>query len=272
MTEAKAVAAQGRVQEPAHGPAQGPLVGRRALVTSSSRNLGAQVARTLAHQGATVAVTYQGSEAAARALVAELVEDTGLAHVAVKGDLSGADGVRRTVDLAQEGLGGVDILVNNFGPFSAVPFEQLPYDSWESIWAGNVTATFVASQAVAPGMRESGWGRIVNLSAGSAYLRNHSIYGLAKHAVITLTESMALELGPQITVNAVAPGQVEESADDIGDIDPTFVERALERTPAGRLVTRAEVAGVVAQLCTPAFDMLTGAVLPLDGGWRFNRF
>ncbi len=87
-----------------------------------------------------------------------------------------------------------------------------------------------------------------------------------------MTESLALELGPEITVNAVAPGQVEESAEDISDIDPTFVERAVARTPAGRLVTRVEVANVVAQLCTPAFDRLTGAVLPLDGGWRFNRF
>jgi NAD(P)-dependent dehydrogenase (short-subunit alcohol dehydrogenase family) len=248
------------------------LSGRRALVTSSSRNLGAQIARTLAHHGATVAVTYQSSEAAARGLVKQLVEETGQAHIAVRGDLNAADGVRRTVELAHEGLGGVDILVNNYGPFAAVPFEHLEPQTWEDIWAGNVTATFVASQAVAPGMRASGWGRIVNLSAGSAYLRNHSIYGLAKQAVITLTESMALELGPQITVNAIAPGQVEESAEDIGDIDPTFVDRALERTPAGRLVTRAEVASVVAQLCTPAFDMLTGAVLPLDGGWRFNRF
>ena len=249
-----------------------PLEGRRALVTSSSRNLGAQIARTLAEQGAQVAVTYQGSEHLARDLVADLLDGTGRHHVAIKGDFRVADDVLRTVEAAQDGLGGVDILVNNFGPFSAVPFAELPPETWESIWAGNVTTTYLATQAVVPGMRAAGWGRIVNLSAGSAYLRNHSIYGLAKQAVITLTESLALELGPEITVNAVAPGQVEESADDIGDIDPTFVRRALERTPAGRLVTRAEVAAVVAQLCTPAFDMLTGAVLPLDGGWRFNRF
>jgi NAD(P)-dependent dehydrogenase (short-subunit alcohol dehydrogenase family) len=249
-----------------------PLAGRRALVTSSSRNLGAQIARTLAERGAAVAVTYAGSERRARALVAELANRTGVAHVAVEGDFREADAVKRTVEAARDGLGGIDILVNNFGPFSAVPFTELPHETWESIWAGNVTTTYLATQAVVPDMRADGWGRIVNLSAGSAYLRNHSIYGLAKQAIITLTESLALELGPEITVNAVAPGQVAESADDIGDIDPTFVERALERTPAGRLVTRTEVAEVVAQLCTPAFDMLTGAVLPLDGGWRFNRF
>jgi NAD(P)-dependent dehydrogenase (short-subunit alcohol dehydrogenase family) len=253
-------------------PAAQPLAGRRALVTSSSRNLGAQIARTLAEHGATVAVTYQGSEQLAKDLVADLTDRTGAAHIAVQGDLRDAAGVTRTVEASQEGLGGIDILVNNFGPFSAVPFAELPYETWETIWAGNVTATYLASQAVVPGMRAGGWGRIINLSAGSAYLRNHSIYGLAKQATITLTESLALELGPEITVNAVAPGQVDESAEDITAIDPTFVDRALERTPAGRLVTRAEVATVIAQLCTPAFDMLTGAVLPLDGGWRFNRF
>lgn len=257
---------------PERNPTAQHLAGRRALVTSSSRNLGAQIARTLAEHGATVAVTYQGSEQLARDLVAELTDRTGRAHIAVKGDFRQADAVGRTVEVAQDGLGGIDILVNNFGPFSAVPFTELPHETWESIWAGNVTTTYLATQAVVPGMRAGGWGRVINLSAGSAYLRNHSIYGLAKQAVITLTESLALELGPEITVNAIAPGQVEESADDIGDIDPTFVERAVDRTPAGRLVTRTEIAEVVAQLCSPAFDMLTGAVLPLDGGWRFNRF
>jgi NAD(P)-dependent dehydrogenase (short-subunit alcohol dehydrogenase family) len=253
-------------------PKRLPLSGRRALVTSSSRNLGAQIARTLAEQGAAVAVTYQGSEQMARDLVAELSHRTGTAHVCVQGNLLNAGEVRAAVEAAREGLGGLDILVNNFGPFSAVPMAELPHENWESVWAGNVTATYLATQVVVPDMRTRGWGRIINLSAGSAYLRNHSIYGLAKEAVITLTESLALELGPEITVNAVAPGQVEESAEDIAAIDPTFVDRAVDRTPAGRLVTRTEVADVIAQLCTPVFDMLTGAVLPLDGGWRFNRF
>lgn len=249
-----------------------PLAGRRALVTSSSRNLGAQIACTLAAQGARVAVTYHGSADRAKALVREMTEATGTEHVALKGDLSHSDGVQDTVRQALKTFGRVDILVNNFGPFSTMPFHRLPYDTWESVWAGNVTSAYLATQMVVPGMREAGWGRIVNLSAGSAYVRNHSIYGLAKQAVITLTESMALELGPEITVNAVAPGQIEESADDVTELDPTFVDRARDRTPAGRLVTRAEVAELVALLCTPSFDMLTGAVLPLDGGWRINRF
>ena len=121
-------------------------------------------------------------------------------------------------------------------------------------------------------MKESGWGRIVNMAAGSAYISNHSVYGLAKASVITLTEELALELGPEITVNAVAPGQIAESAPDISEIDPTFVDRAIEHSPGARLVTRAEVADLIAWLCSPAADMITGHTIPIDAGWRFNRF
>jgi NAD(P)-dependent dehydrogenase (short-subunit alcohol dehydrogenase family) len=93
-----------------------------------------------------------------------------------------------------------------------------------------------------------------------------------KQALSFLAEELALELGPEITVNAVAPGQIAESADDIAAYDPSFVERAIAHTPAGRLVTRAEVAELVVALCGPSFDMVTGATLPVDGGWRLQHF
>lgn len=220
-----------------------------------------------------MAVTYKDSRSSADALVSELQSLTGSPHVAVEADLSRTQCVRPIVDAAAAGLGGpIDVLVNNYGPFSIAPFHELPQKEFDQVWQGNVSVAFLASQAVADGMRSRGWGRIVNLSAGSAYLSNHSVYGLAKAAMTKLTESLAMELGPHVTVNAVAPGQIEESADDVAEIDPTFVRRALERTPAGRLVRRKEVAEVVATLCEPPFDMMTGTVIPLDGGWRLNRF
>jgi NAD(P)-dependent dehydrogenase (short-subunit alcohol dehydrogenase family) len=250
-----------------------PLAGRRALVTGSSRNLGPEIARSLARRGATTAVTYHRSRAAAEALVEELSRETGLPHRAVPADLSHAAAAEAMVDAAQEALGGtVDVLVNNHGPFSMTPFATIPPDEFASVMDGNLTVALRAVQRVVPGMRAGGWGRIVNLSAGSIYLRNHSVYGLAKNAIAMFTESLALELGPEITVNAVAPGQIAESTDDIADIDPTFVDRALARTPAGRLVSRHEVAEIVASVCAPPFDLLTGAILPVDGGWRLNRF
>ncbi|MFQ5966476.1 MAG: SDR family NAD(P)-dependent oxidoreductase [Acidimicrobiia bacterium] len=246
----------------------GPLTDKNALVTSSSRNLGAQIVRSLAAEGATVVLNYHDSKEAALDIVEDLEGD----HLALYGDTSTPDGVRALVGNALEARGRIDILVNNSGPFSMDPFAELEESEWDRIWDSNVKAAYLATQLVVPGMREAGWGRIVNISAGSAFLRNHSIYTLAKEAMITLTEELALELGPEINVNAIAPGQIAESADDIAEFDPTFVERAIGHTPTGRLVTRPEVAAIVVALCTPLFDGVTGVTIPVDGGFRLGRF
>ncbi len=249
------------------------LDGRRALVTGSSRNLGAAIVTALAQRGARVCVQYHESKEAADALVERVGAETGGRHVAIMGDMADPESIRKVVAQAGESLGGtIDVLVNNVGPFSMTPYATLPEADWDRVWNTNVKASYLATQCVSEGMRRQGWGRIVNISAGSAYLRNHSIYGLAKEALIYLTEELALELGPEVTVNAIAPGQIQESADDIAEYDPTFVERAVAHTPAGRLVTRPEVAEVVAMLCSPAFDMVTGVTVPVDGGWRLQRF
>lgn len=248
------------------------LEGRAALVTAGSRNLGAAIAEALAARGASVAVNYRSSEAEAAALV-ERLGGRGTGHVAVEGDAGTPHGVRALIDASHRALGRpIQVLVNNHGPFSMTPFADMPPEEFDRIWDANVKAACVAAAAVAPQMRESGWGRIVNVSAGSAYLRNHSIYTLAKAALVTLTESLALELGPEITVNAVAPGQIAESAADIAEFDPSFVARAVEATPIGRLVTRPEVAAIVAELCGPLFDGVSGVTIPVDGGWRLPRF
>ena len=251
---------------------QFPLEGHTALVTSSSRNLGAEIVRVLAASGANVITTYFQSKSAAEDLVDELADTPGT-HSAVHGDTRSATATCLLLENAIAAAPGtIDILVNNSGPFSMTPFTELTVDEWDRIWNGNVTAAFLATQMLAPQMRSLGWGRIINVSAGSAYLRNHSIYTIAKEAMLTLTESMALELAPEITVNCIAPGQIAESADDIAEFDPSFVDRAIDRTPAGRLVTRNEVAGLLLAMFLPEFDMVTGATIPIEGGWRINRF
>lgn len=248
------------------------LDGRTALVTGSSRNLGATIAEHLAAAGAHVVLTGRASLEEAHARRDELVARTGREHHVVRLDADDPDDVARAAREATELTGGVDVLVNNAGPFSITPFVELPVDEWRRTLDANLTAAVVLARELAPGMRTRGWGRIVNVSAGSAYVRNHATYGLVKDAVNTLTEALALELGPEVTVNAVAPGQIAESAPDVAEIDPTFVDRAIERTPLGRLVTRDEVAALVATLVGPAFDAVTGAVVPIDGGWRLPRF
>lgn len=251
---------------------QRPLEGKTALVTGASMNLGAVTGRTLAEQGATVAINYLSHEAEP-VQVLESLRPHGQPSFAVPGDLGQGAEVKSVVDQALQHLGGrIDILVNNAGPFNGQPFVDLPEGEWDRIMNVNVKATYLAAQGVVPGMRQSGWGRIINMAAGSAFIRNHGIYGLAKGAVILFTEALALELGPEITVNAIAPGQIAESAPDISAIDPTFVERAIAHSPSGRLVTRPEVARLIAWLCCPPADQITGLTIPIDGGWRFNRF
>jgi NAD(P)-dependent dehydrogenase (short-subunit alcohol dehydrogenase family) len=249
------------------------LEGKAALVTGASRNLGAVIAERLAEHGAAVAVNYHASAEAAEELVERLQKETGGKHVAIQADIQQPAEIRRLAETAAEALGGrVDVLVNNAGPFSMTPYAELPESDWDHIWDVNVKAAYLASQCVASGMKEAGWGRIVNVSAASSVLRNHSIYGLAKDALIFLTEELAVELGPEVTVNAVAPGQIIESAADIAEFDPTFVDRAIEATPAGRLVTRREVADVVGALCSPLFAVVTGATIPVDGGFHLRCF
>jgi NAD(P)-dependent dehydrogenase (short-subunit alcohol dehydrogenase family) len=249
-----------------------PLAGKTALVTGASLNLGAVTAQTLAAQGATVAINHLTTEPEPAGLLKAL-RPYGQPAYAIPGDLSSGREARAVAEQALHLLGGrIDIVVNNAGPFNADPFVKLPEAEWDRIMNVNLKAAYLTTQVAAPGMKAAGWGRIINMAAGSAFIRNHGVYGLAKGAVILLTEELALELGPEITVNAVAPGQIAESGPDISAIDPTFVERAIAHSPGGRLVTRPEVAALIAWLCSPAADMITGHTLPIDAGWRFNRF
>jgi NAD(P)-dependent dehydrogenase (short-subunit alcohol dehydrogenase family) len=246
------------------------LADKAALVTAGSRNLGSAVALALAERGARVAVNYHSSQDEAEALLARM---PGSGHAAVQGDAGTPAGIEAIVAESREVLGApIQVLINNYGPFSMTPFAEMPEDEWDRIWDANVKVAYVAVRAVVPGMREAGWGRVVNLSAGSAYLRNHSIYTLSKESLLTLTEALAVELGPEINVFAVAPGQIAESAEDIAEFDPSFVERSVAATPIGRLVTRPEVAAIIAELCGPLFDAVTGVTIPVDGGWRLPRF
>jgi NAD(P)-dependent dehydrogenase (short-subunit alcohol dehydrogenase family) len=247
------------------------LEGRRALVTGGSRNLGPVVAEHLARAGARVVVTYLTAEDAARALVEDLAGRYGGAHHAIRADLSADGGTTAAVEEAIELLGGVDILVNNVGPFSKTPFVDMPPSEWDRVWDANVKAVYLAARAAAPSMRRDGWGRIVNFSAVSASVRNRSVYGLSKAAVEVLTEELALELAPEITVNALAPGQIRESLDEMSGIDPSWAEAVTRATPLRRLVTRDEVAELVTMLCLPVFDAVTGVTIPVDGGLRLPR-
>ncbi len=251
---------------------QAPLQGRTALVTGSSRNLGAEIALCLAADGARVVITYHESPDEARLLLERLAGGKQRGHISIGCDLASPSGVREMVDAVDSKLEvPVDILVNNLGQWAGNSLLGLSDDEWDLVVETNLRAALLTSQLIGPRMKSAGWGRIINISAGSAYVRNHAIYGLAKAAVSFLTEELALELAPEVTVNAVAPGQIMESADEAEVAMPGFIESTLRQTPAGRLVTRQEVAQVVSALCSKPFSLVTGVTIPIDGGWRLCR-
>ncbi|HUW78215.1 MAG TPA: SDR family oxidoreductase [Candidatus Nanopelagicaceae bacterium] len=248
-----------------------PLSGRTALVTGSSRNLGAAIATELASRGARVAVTYREHRAEAEQVLENLPRVEGGEHLLVHADLTSMEGAGALATEVLQRAINVDILINNAGPFNMEPFLKLDLVRFDEMWMANVGAVVALVRTIAPAMQIAGKGRIINISAGSAYVRNHGVYTLAKSALITLTEQLALELGPEITVNAVAPGQIAESADEMSAIDPTFVENCLAATPLGELVTRPQVAALVASMCGSEFDQVTGVTIPIDGGCRLGR-
>ena len=244
------------------------LAGKVALVTGASHGTGVDIARHLAGAGAHVAVHYRTGGDAAGAVVAAIRADGGEA-AAFSADVARPDEVRRLVRDVAGRLGPIAVLVNNAGPFDGTPFARLPEADWDYVMAANLKAVYLAAQLVAPDMRRLGWGRIVSIGATSGFVRSHGVYGLAKAALVHLTEALAVELAPEVTVNVVVPSQIASPRTD------TLVDYkalALAGTPLGRLVRQDEIARMVQLVCSPAFDFVTGQAIVLDGGRTLPRF
>jgi NAD(P)-dependent dehydrogenase (short-subunit alcohol dehydrogenase family) len=238
------------------------LKGKVALVTGASSGTGVDIARVLAGRGARVAVHYRSSRAGASEVV-EAIHTAGGEAAIFQGDMAVSDDVRRLVAEVEGRLGPVSVLVNNAGPFADTAFRTLSERDWDYVMNANLKAVFLASQLVLPRMEKLGWGRIVNLGATSALVRSHSVYGLAKAALLHLTESLAVDFAPHVTVNAVVPSQISSARTDKM---PAYKAAAIAATPLKRLVTQPEIARMVALICSPAFDFVTGRAIILDGG------
>ena len=244
------------------------LAGAVALVTGSSSGAGAAIARELARAGARVAVHHRRSAAAAEAVAADIRNAGGEAGV-FQGDVAVPDDIRRVTAEVAATLGPIAVLVNNAGPFDGTPFRALTERAWDYILDTNLKAVLIAAQQVAPGMERLGRGRIVNLGATSGFVRSHAVYGLAKAALLHLTESLALELAPAITVNAIVPSQIASARTDAMT---AYKTAAIAGTPLGRLVTEDEIARMVRLVCSPAFDFVTGRAIVMDGGRALPTF
>jgi 3-oxoacyl-[acyl-carrier protein] reductase len=245
-------------------PLPNPLDGRVALVTGASRGIGRAIALGLAEQGAKVAVNYVSRAADANA-VAAAIRGSGGAAVAVKADVSARAEVDAMIAGVTAQLGPVDILVNNAGIALRRDIDDLSEADFDRTIAVNLKSAFLCTQAVVPGMRERGWGRIVNISSGAA--RGGGAIGLhynaSKAGMEGLTRGYAARLAQAgITVNAVAPSLI---ATDMGASFPADVAK---RIPIGRMGTAEEVAQVVIMVLANPY--MTGQTVPVNGGAHFN--
>jgi 3-oxoacyl-[acyl-carrier protein] reductase len=247
------------------------ITDRVAFVSGGSRGIGAAIAAALAQAGAMVVVNYRSNDAAADELCSTIQTSGGRAFP-VRADVTDRASVAAAVERAQKEFNRpVDILVNNAGSLPEPrPFAQMTWDEVQSIIDVHVRGAFHCCQAVIPGMTEQKSGRIINI--GSAFAHgtppvNWSGLLLAKSAMQALTRSMAVELGPLgIRVNMVSPGLVETEA--ISGLSERLRKVQAMQTPLRRLASPADIAAVVAALCGTAGDFVTGAEIPVCGGFQ----
>ncbi|MEU6893057.1 SDR family oxidoreductase [Streptomyces sp. NPDC046557] len=238
---------------------------RVALVTGSSSGIGAAIARRLSHAGMRVVVNSARSENTGKALAAELSE-----AVYVRGDVSDAADARRIARTAVDAFGRLDVLVNNAGVTRFIPLDDLEAadaDTWREIFDVNVIGAWQMITAAVPHLRESGAGSIINISSvsGSRALGSSVPYAVSKAAMNHMTRLLASQLGPEIRVNAIAPGLIDtpwyEDAEQVWESSRGWITR---NAPLRRVGTPQDVAEAALHLVNAAYT--TGDVLTVDGG------
>ncbi|WP_188192657.1 SDR family NAD(P)-dependent oxidoreductase [Nonomuraea sp. SYSU D8015] len=244
------------------------LSGRRALVTGSSKGIGEALATGLAEAGAEIVLNGRDPEALERARE-RLSGRTGARAHAMPFDVTDPEAVRRAVRELESRIGPVDILVNNTGIQHREPLLQVPAETFERVVHTNLTSAFLVGRAVAAGMIERGYGKIVNICSVQTWLARPGIaaYSASKGGLAMLTKGMCAEwAGSGVTVNGLAPGYViTELTRPLVD-DPAFDAWIRGRTPAGRWASVEDLVGTLVWLAAPASDFVNGQVIAVDGG------
>ncbi len=256
------------------------LQGRAALVTGSTSGIGLGIARALAQAGADVMMNGFGDPAAIEQARSALAAEHGVRVLHDGADVSRAGPVAAMVARTEAEFGRLDILVNNAGIQHVAPIAEFPAERWDAIIAVNLSSAFHAMQAAIPGMTRRGWGRIINIASAHGLVGSaeKSAYVAAKHGIVGLTKAAALELANDgVTCNAICPGwvltplvqkQLDSRAEREGRPAAEVTHSFLTDKQAMAAFSTPEGIGALAVfLCSDAAATMTGAPIPIDGGW-----
>lgn len=255
------------------------LRGKAALITGSLGGIGFEIAMALARRGCSIMLNGIGDTSSAETQLQRLREAGGQAHFHLA-DVASAMQLEGLVARAQDWFGHVDILVNNAVSRFNANIEDLPVDQWQRALAVNLTAPFLLTRLLLPGMKQRNWGRIINLSSvlGLTGTPMRSDYVVTKHGIAGMTKVVALECADtNVTCNALCPGAVEtphieqliekRAAAAGQSIEDYTREFLAARQPTRRFIPPSHVGALAAFLCTEEAGNITGAMLPIDGGW-----
>ncbi|MAI62168.1 MAG: 3-hydroxybutyrate dehydrogenase [Micavibrio sp. TMED27] len=255
------------------------IKGKTALITGSTSGIGLGIAQSLADSGVNIIMNGFGDAEEIERNRSDL-EGRGVKVIYNGADMTKPDEISAMLSQAQDEFGGVDILINNAGIQFVSPVDEFPDEKWNAIIAINLSAAFHTMKHAIPQMKKNGWGRVINICSAHGLVASpyKSAYVAAKHGIMGLTKSAALEVAQQnITVNAVCPGYVHTPLVD-GQIDDTANSRGISREEVindvilaaqwtKKFVDVKSVAGIVKFLCSDDAENITGAPITVDGGW-----
>ncbi len=252
------------------------LSGKTAIITGSNSGLGLGIARAFAAEGVNVVLNSFTDSEEDHALAQSIADECGVEARYIKADMSKGEEARALIETA----GVCDILVNNAGIQHVAPVDEFPADRWDAIIAINLSSAFHTTAAALPMMRKAGWGRVVNIASAHGLRASpyKSAYVAAKHGVVGLTKTIALETAEEpITCNAICPGYVltpiieKQLPDQMKthnmDRETVLREVILVKQPSRDFATVEQVAGAALFLCSPNGDQIRGTTISLDGGW-----
>ena len=264
------LSSQGREYKPY--PYKRFLMGKRAVITGSSRGIGRAIALEFAEKGADVVINYKQRkhDNLAKEVAAE-AKKYGVKVVLCRADISTKTGVEKLYKATMKGLGGVDILINNAGTLELpADWLHLTRKAWQKTLDTNLYGAYLTTRYFSPHMLEQKYGKIVYLASiwGTVGSANAPAYSASKSALLNLTKAMAKELAPYVNVNAISPGNVD--TDLTRSAGKEFIQEVIESTPLKRLGTPQEVAKLAAFLVSSHASFITGAEFIIDGGFALR--